>query len=347
MKKIIVIGGAGFIGTNLVISAIKRGCDVVIFDNLSRPGTNLNLDYIKSLNIGNFDFLRGDIRNKSELEVLFEKHGDCDAIFHFAAQVAVTTSVENPSNDFEINAMGAINILETMRIKNISSPIIYTSTNKVYGKMSNVVIKENNSSYSYEDFPKGISEKFPLEFYSPYGCSKGSADQYFLDYSRIFGIKSIVFRQSCIYGYNQFGIEDQGWVAWFTIAAMFEKPITIFGDGKQVRDVLFISDLVDAYWLAIKNIDKTNGQAYNIGGGPEFSMSLLELIEFLEDFFEKQISVDFSKSRPGDQLVYISDIDKARKDFKWNPLINPREGVKKLVNWCQNNRELFIKSGII
>ena len=193
----------------------------------------------------------------------------------------------------------------------------------------------------YKNLPRGISEGRLLDFHSPYGCSKGTADQYMIDYSRIYGLKTVVFRQSCIYGYRQFGIEDQGWVAWFTIAAMMGKPITIYGDGKQVRDVLFIDDLVDAYEAAVKNIDKIKGQAFNIGGGAKNTMSLLELLAFLEKFFGKKIPLRFAGWRPGDQPVFVCDIGKAKKAFGWAPKVGPKEGVKKLYDWVRDNKKLF------
>ena len=345
--KAIIIGGAGFIGTNLAISAIEKGYEVIIFDDLSRGGADLNLKYIEGLDIGKFSFIKGDICKSEDVYKLFKDNKDCSVIFHLAAQVAVTFSVEDPRNDFNINAFGTLNVLESIRKLGISAPLLYSSTNKVYGKMENVEVSEHDSFYNYKDLPFGVPESFPLEFYSPYGCSKGSADQYVLDYSRIFGLKTVVFRQSCIYGYNQFGIEDQGWVAWFTIAALFGKPITIFGNGKQVRDVLFINDLVSAFWEATKKIEVTNGQAYNIGGGPNFKMSLLQLLKYLENSLGRKIDLDYDEFRPGDQMVYISDIRKADKEFGWKPEINPEMGVQKIVEWSRSNKNLFVESGII
>lgn len=346
MKKIIVIGGAGFIGTNLCLSALKKGLKVVIFDNLSRRGTEINIDTIFSNGPKeNIEFIKGDIRNFEEVKKLFEQHNDADAIFHLAAQVAVTTSILNPREDFEINLLGTFNILEAMRELKISSALLFSSTNKVYGKMSNINLVEEKNRYKYRDFD-GITEEAALDFYSPYGCSNGAADQYVLDYSRIFGLNTIVFRQSCIYGIHQFGIEDQGWVAWFAIASMFKKPITIYGNGKQVRDILFIDDLVEAYWAAVENIERTRGQAYNIGGGKEFQMSLLELLEKLTKLTKQDIPLSYDKQRAGDQLIFISNSSKALMDFGWKPKVSCEEGVEKLFNWIQDNQDKFKKLNV-
>jgi CDP-paratose 2-epimerase len=262
-------------------------------------------------------------------------------VLHYAAQVAVTTSVTNPREDFEINALGTFNLLEAVRETKSDPIVMYSSTNKVYGGMTDIRIVEKKGRYAYADYPKGISESRLLDFHSPYGCSKGTADQYMIDYQRIYGIRTVVFRQSCIYGYRQFGIEDQGWVAWFTIAAMLGKKISIYGDGKQVRDVLFIDDLLDAYEAAIKNIDRVKGQAFNIGGGYRNTMSLLELLSFLEKFFGKKIPIKYADWRPGDQPVFVCDITKAKKLLGWEPKINPEQGVRKLYEWVKDNKKLF------
>ena len=219
--------------------------------------------------------------------------------------------------------------------------ILYSSTNKVYGGMEDVKIVEKNGRYAYKDLPTGCSEERTLDFHSPYGCSKGGADQYIIDYSRIYGLKTVVFRQSCIYGTRQFGIEDQGWVAWFIIATILGKPLKIYGDGKQVRDVLFVEDLVKCYDMAIKNIDKVSGKAYNIGGGPENQLSLLELISYLEEFLGKKIRYTFHDWRPGDQKVFVCNISKAKREFGWEPKIGVKEGVKKLFDWVNENKKLF------
>jgi len=338
--KVLIIGGAGFIGANTAERFLKKGDDVVVFDNLSRRGTQWNLKWLQE-KYPKVKFIKGDITKYREIKKAVADNKDAGAIIHLAAQVAVTTSVTNPREDFEINALGTFNVLESVREAKTDPVVIFASTNKVYGGMTDIKIGEKKGRYAYENLPKGISEERILDFHSPYGCSKGSADQYMIDYARIYGIRTVTFRQSCIYGYRQFGIEDQGWVAWFTIAAMLEKPITIYGDGKQVRDVLFIEDLVDAYEAAIKNIDKIKGQAFNIGGGPGNTMSLLELIAFLEKFFGKKIPLKFSGWRPGDQPVFVCDITKAKDVFGWEPKTAPEEGVKLLYEWVKNNKDLF------
>ena len=342
--KILVIGGAGFIGCNVVEYYAGKGDEVVVLDNLSRKGTYLNLSFLLE-KFDNTRFIYGDIRNYYDIFPVF-KGQVFDVVFHLAAQVAVTTSVTRPREDFEINAIGTFNILEAMRETSSNAFLIFASTNKVYGEMLDVEIEETPQRYQYKSLPDGISEKYPLDFHSPYGCSKGAADQYVIDYSRIYGLNTVVFRQSCIYGYRQFGIEDQGWVAWFTIAAAFDKKITIYGDGKQIRDVLFIDDLVKAYDLAIENRTQLRGKAYNIGGG-HFQMSLNELLSFLEKFTGHKIQTVFSDWRPGDQKVYVSNNAKAKQDFAWRPQTAVEDGVKKLYEWVNDNKEMFKRVGII
>lgn len=342
--KILVIGGAGFIGCNVAESHAKDGHQVIIFDNLSRSGTKLNLNFLQE-NYKNINFVYGDIRNQKGLKIVFAKN-KFDCVYHLASQVAVTTSILKPREDFEINALGTFNVLESMREARSDAVLLYASTNKVYGGMENVNIELKNGRYKYKDFSRGISEEALLDFHSPYGCSKGAAEQYVRDYTRIYGLKTISFRQSCIYGYRQFGIEDQGWIAWFTIAAAFGNKLTIYGDGRQVRDVLFIDDLVRAFRMAFNNIRLTNGQIYNIGGG-DFQMSLLELLNYLEEYTRRKISVDYSDWRSGDQRVFISDIRKAKAEFGWEPKISVEKGVKKLYRWVEQNGELFRKSGIV
>lgn len=342
MKSVLIIGGCGFIGTNVTAYHLRQGDTVYVVDNLSRKGAALNQEYLKTL--GDFSFFQIDIRDKNGILRIFENNR-FDIVYHFAAQVAVTTSVIKPQDDLEINILGTFNILEAMRKSDSEAILIYASTNKVYGELKHIRVVSNDNRYIYENVG-GIDENCQLDFYSPYGCSKGSADQYVLDYSRIYGLKTISFRQSCIYGYRQFGIEDQGWVAWFIIAAIFDKKIRIYGDGKQVRDVLFIDDLINAYVHASKYLEVTNGHAYNIGGG-DFNMSLLELIEYLEALLNKPIQIEYADWRHGDQKVFVCDITKARKDFSWTPKVSPDEGVKKLVEWCIENKELFLMAGIV
>jgi CDP-paratose 2-epimerase len=334
-KRYLVTGGAGFIGSNYVARLIRRGDQVTIFDNLSRAGSKMNIEWLNSINPNAFSLIEADIRN---FEALQKAIMDVDVIVHLAGQVAVTTSVTNPVDDFEINAKGTLNVLEAVRNSNSKPIVIYASTNKVYGGMEDVVVQENATNYSYLDFPYGISEKFPLDFHSPYGCSKGSGDQYVRDYYRIYDIPTVVLRQSCIYGPRQFGVEDQGWLAWFIIAILTGKNISIFGDGKQVRDVLFIDDLLDLYDLCIEKIDISAGQVYNIGGGPEKMISVWkEFSPILEELLNSKIDVNWGDWRPGDQKIYVSDIRKAQSDLGWSPKVSPRDGIKVLHDWVQEN----------
>lgn len=339
--KIAIIGGAGFIGCNLAKRWIDDGCEVIVFDNLSRKGTKSNLDWLQKLYPNKTNFIKGDICTDSNK--LSEMVEQVDVVYHLAAQVAVTTSVIDPREDFMINAMGTFNVLEAIRKSKKRPSIVFSSTNKVFGKMDDLKIRETKERYEYEKALDGISEDRPLDFYSPYGCSKGCGDQYVRDYARIYGIKSVVFRQSCIYGERQFGIEDQGWVAWFTIAATLGKPFVIYGDGKQVRDILYIEDLTNALKMAIEKIDITKGRVYNIGGGTTNTMSLLELIAYLEEFLGKKLSFTYDDWRPGDQKVFISNVQKAKREFGWAPKTCPREGVKKLVAWVKENQKMIEK----
>jgi CDP-paratose 2-epimerase len=349
MSRILVIGGAGFIGTNLTRHLLSKGHQVTVYDNLSRRGSEKNLEWLRR-SPGNheglssseakegFKLLRADIRDYGTLEQAVD---GVDIIYNASGQVAVTTSVAAPLEDFEINALGAVNLLEAVRRVNPSAIVVYTSTNKVYGKMDGVPIVERCGRYDYEDLVYGVSETQPLDFYSPYGCSKGSADQYMRDYARIYGLRTIVFRMSCIYGTRQFGNEDQGWVAHFAISSAFDWPLTIYGDGKQVRDILFIDDLLRAFELAIDNIDVTRGQIYNIGGGRENAISLLELIEELEELLGRRVKCSFDSWRPGDQKVFICDIRKAKRDLSWMPQIPKKQGIERLLRWVQKNKAIF------
>lgn len=338
MKKILITGGAGFIGINAAIYFFKKGYEVTVLDNLSRRGTPKNKSYLQE-KYPKILFTQGDIRDFANLQ---EAVKGKDIILHLAGQVAVTTSIENPRDDYEINALGTFNVLESMRLHNPNAIILYSSTNKVYGGLENIPTKETEKRYNFEKLPFGVSESQNLDFHSPYGCSKGAADQYVRDYARVYGLKTIVFRQSCIYGPHQFGVEDQGWVAWFLIAAIFGKPITIYGNGKQVRDILYITDLVKAFDLAIENIDRTKGQIYNIGGGHKNTISIWkEFKEKIESLLEKKITADYSEWRVGDQPLYISDIRKAKRDFAWSPEIDTNKGIEMLYDWILKNRAYF------
>ena len=332
--KILVTGGAGFIGSNIASRGIRLGHEVVVLDNLSRRGSSWNLDWLKSL--GNLEFINVDIRDSSAIQNLFNSQ-EFEAVIHQAGQVAVTVSVQDPRADFEINALGTLNLLEAIRLSKQNPVFVYASTNKVYGSLSPYKIYERDGQYVFEDLPNGISETVPLEFYSPYGCSKGSADQYVLDYRRIFGLKTFVFRQSCIYGPRQMGVEDQGWVAWFALCAVLGKPISIFGDGMQVRDVLYIDDLVDLYFSAIETDLELGSSVFNVGGGNEQAVSLLEVIQLLEEELRVSIDLEFSEWRPGDQKVYVSDIGALSGTFNWSPKVKPASGISSLLKWISQN----------
>jgi len=339
-KRYLVTGGAGFIGTNYVSRLLERDEDVVVYDNLSRTGTAQNVQWLKdTYGEDSFELAVEDVRNAG---LLTAYASDVDVIVHLASQVAVTTSVTHPRQDFEINAEGTFNVLEAARLSNRNPAVIYSSTNKVYGEMEELQVEEGQTSYHYRDLPHGVPETQPLDFHSPYGCSKGTGDQYVRDYHRMYGVPSVVFRQSCIYGPHQFGIEDQGWVAWFVIAAVTGRPITIYGDGKQVRDVLYVDDLLDAYDAALEHMDVAAGQIYNIGGGPGKTLSVWkEFGPILEDVLHKEIPVSWEAWRPGDQRVFIADIRKARQDLGWQPEVDPRVGIERLIEWVQNNEELL------
>jgi CDP-paratose 2-epimerase len=333
-KHHLVIGGAGFIGSNLVARLLSRDEPVTIFDNLSRQGVEANVQELRTLYpSARLTLTQGDIR---DAQAVWSVAKDADVIYHLAAQTAVTTSVENPREDFEINAAGTFNVLEAARRSSRNPVFIYSSTNKVYGGMDEVEVVEQETRYAYRDRPLGIDETTTIDFHSPYGCSKGAADQYTRDYARLYGLRTVVARQSCIFGPRQFGTADQGWLAWFFIAASKGNPLTVYGDGKQVRDVLYVDDLLDFYDLAVENIDRIKGKIYNVGGGQENSISVWhELKPYLDELFQKQITVDFGPWRPGDQRIYVSDIRRAAAELGWRPKTGLREGLTKLHNWVQ------------
>jgi CDP-paratose 2-epimerase len=340
MESYLITGGAGFIGCNLADHFLSKGKKVIVFDNFSRKGVEKNIEWLKERHSNeNLEVIKADIvKNQKELIEAVKK---VESVFHLAAQVAVTTSVENPRKDFEDNALGTLNVLEAIRGFNNEAILIFSSTNKVYGSLEDLKIRDVGERYELIDFPNGIPESQAVDFHSPYGCSKGTADQYVRDYARIYGLKTVVFRQSCIYGERQLGSFDQGWIAWISLSALIGKPIRIDGTGKQVRDVLYIKDLVNAFEMASNKINKTRGKIFNIGGGPKNTLSLLELISFLEKRFNKKLEYSFHDWRPGDQKVYISDISKAEKEFDWSPKTSVNEGLNKLINWLEENRELF------
>lgn len=339
-RNILITGGAGFIGSNYAARCIARGEKVTIFDNLSRSGASVNLNWLKSTYGSDaFHMIVGDVRNADAIRAAA---GDAETIVHLAGQVAVTTSVMNPREDFDINAMGTFNVLEAARASGKNPAVLYASTNKVYGGMEEVRVEETPTQYRYADFPLGIPETQPLDFHSPYGCSKGSGDQYVRDYHRIYGLPTVVLRQSCIYGTRQFGVEDQGWVAWFVIAAVSGRPITIYGDGKQVRDVLFVEDLMNAYDAALGNLNVSAGQVYNVGGGPANTMSIwMDFEPILERLLGRPVPTSKGDWRPGDQRIYVSDIRKAKQELNWAPQVGVAEGVERLYRWVMDNRNLF------
>lgn len=342
--KFLITGGAGFIGCNAAARYLRHGHEVVLLDNLSRDGADSNLAWLRT--IGDFEFVDADMRHERIIGKIFKRHADTDRILHLAGQVAVTTSVIDPRRDFEDNVLGTVNVLEAMRAAGIAAPMIYASTNKVYGEMADVGVVLKDGRYAYSSLPDGVSERQKLDFHSPYGCSKGAADQYVIDYHRTYGLQTTVFRQSCIYGYRQFGAEDQGWVAWFMIAAQLGKLVTVYGDGRQVRDILFIDDLLDAYDAAFAAPGKAVGRAFNIGGGARNVLSLLELLRYIEDRQGKTLRYRFLDWRPADQKVFVSDIRLAAAELAWEPKVTARRGLDLLFDWICSNVELFQESQV-
>jgi CDP-paratose 2-epimerase len=335
-----VTGGAGFIGSNYVRRLLERGEKVTIYDNLSRAGASKNVQWLQEMfGADAFELVVGDVADAVQLTEATKK---MDVIVHLAGQVAVTTSFTNPREDFEANALGTFNALEAARLSGKNPIFIYSSTNKVYGGMEEVALTEEATRWRYTDLEYGCPEIQPLDFHSPYGCSKGAGDQYVRDYARMYGLPTVAMRQSCIYGPRQFGIEDQGWVAWFVIAAVTGQPITIYGDGKQVRDVLHVNDLLDAYDAAIEKIDIAKGSVYNLGGGPGNVMSVwVEFGPILEKLLEKKIPLGRGDWRPGDQKVFYADIRKAERELNWRPRVRVEQGVGMLFKWVQENQDLF------
>jgi CDP-paratose 2-epimerase len=331
--KAIVTGIAGFIGSNLAKRLFNERWQVVGIDNLSRAGSELNLRWLREQS-PDMEFFNADIRSCQQMDEIFSRLPDTDVVIHAAAQVAVTTSVVDPRHDFETNALGTLNVLEAVRRYTPGAALVYASTNKVYGELGHVGVVEMPATYAYADCSNGIAESEPLDFHSPYGCSKGSADQYVRDYSRIYGLCTTVVRQSCIYGPRQFGVEDQGWVAWFSIAATLGLPVKIFGDGKQVRDILWVDDLIDLYLAIIGNPRAAAGKVFNAGGGPGNVLSLLDLIDLLEESGYR-LRYSFEDWRPGDQKIFVADSRLARKDLGWLPQVTPREGVARLLAWVE------------
>ena len=339
-RNYLVTGGAGFIGSNYVHRLVQRGEKVTVYDNLSRAGAPRNIAWLEETFGKNaFRLIVGDVRSADDIT---EAAKDADIIVHLAGQVAVTTSVTKPREDFEANALGTFNVLEAARASERDPIFIYASTNKVYGGMEDVKLVEDATRWRYAELEYGCAETQPLDFHSPYGCSKGTGDQYVRDYARIYGLRSVVLRQSCIYGPRQFGIEDQGWLAWMVIAAVTGRKITIYGDGKQVRDVLHVSDLLSAYDAAVEKIDIAKGQVYNMGGGTRNILAVwAEFGPILEKLLGKKIEVARDDWRPGDQRVFYADFRKAKNELGWEPKIGLEEGIEMLFEWVKENKSLF------
>jgi CDP-paratose 2-epimerase len=331
----LVTGGAGFVGSNLVDRLARDGRRVRILDNLSRPGVERNAEWLRRRHGGKIELVRADVRSAGALERALR---DVEAVFHFAAQVAVTTSLDDPRDDFQVNLGGTFGLLEAVRRLPRPPRLFFTSTNKVYGALPDVELRRDGERYSpvrEEILRHGISEERPLDFHSPYGCSKGGADQYVLDYARTFGLETVVFRMSCIYGPRQFGTEDQGWVAHFLLRALAGETISLYGDGRQVRDVLFVEDLVEAFLGAERRLPEIAGQAFNVGGGPDNTLSLLELLDLIAELTGRRPEVEHAPWRTGDQRYYVSDTRRLQRLTGWRSQVGVRQGVTRLLQWLR------------
>jgi len=334
--KLLITGGCGFLGSNLAAHALSQGLELCVFDSLYRHGSQSNLQWLRGQ--GAFEFVHGDIRNANDVSRVIARFKP-DAVFHLAGQVAMTTSIADPRMDFEVNAMGTLNVLEAVRAHVPEAVVIYSSTNKVYGDLEQYQYRETDTRYVCVEQPDGFNEATPLDFHSPYGCSKGSADQYLRDYHRIFGLKTVVFRHSSMYGGRQFATADQGWIGWFcqmaarTRAGTLEAPFTISGNGKQVRDVLHAEDMISLYFSTLKHADAAAGQAFNIGGGIANSLSLLELFELLETEIGQPLHYTKLPPRESDQRVFVADIGKMGRLSGWAPKVSAQAGVSKMLAW--------------
>jgi CDP-paratose 2-epimerase len=338
-RRTLITGGAGFVGTNLADRILGAGERVVVFDNLSRAGVEENLRWLTRRHGGAVEVEIADVRNVRAVARAVES---CDRVFHLAAQVAVTTSLDEPVEDFDVNLYGTINVLEAARAQATPPPIVFTSTNKVYGGLDDIRLTEGRSRYEPVDaviLANGIGEWRPLSFCTPYGCSKGAADQYVIDYAHSFGMPTVVFRMSCIYGPHQFGTEDQGWVAHFLIRALEDRPITIYGDGKQVRDVLYVEDLVDALLRAGNDIELLAGRAFNIGGGAHNTLSLRDLLALIGEVRGGEPAVEYGGWRQGDQRYYVSDSAAFATATGWRASVDPHDGVRALARWLTASRD--------
>ena len=336
--RYLITGGCGFLGSNLAAEVLKNGDELFVFDNLYRTGTEQNLEWLKSL--GKFKFYHSDIRSYNDVEYAV-RDSKPDIVFHLAGQVAMTTSVDNPRFDFEVNVLGGNNILEAVRKFSPNSIVTYSSTNKVYGDLEWINYHENNTRFLAEGYENGFDELVPLNFQSPYGCSKGATDQYMLDYAKMFDLQTIVFRHSSIFGGRQYATADQGWIGWFVKQAIdikngtLKEPFTISGTGKQVRDVLFGDDLIKCYFSAVAAIDKTKGRAFNIGGGMTNSLSLIELFKLLEGELDIEMKYTNLPVRQSDQKVFVADVSLAKDVFGWEPSTNSKTGVIQMVDWVK------------
>ena len=332
-RPVLITGGAGFVGANVARRLLQGGERVILFDNLARPSVARNVEWLRRLHGDAVELRVADVRDAAAVA---RAVAEASHVFHFAAQVAVTTSLADPGRDFDVNARGTLNVLEAIRAQREPPSLLFTSTNKVYGALGDVSLRKRDGRYEPEDCALragGISEDRALDFHSPYGCSKGAADQYVIDYARTFGIRAAVFRMSCIYGPRQFGSEDQGWVAHFMKQALRGEPLTLYGDGMQVRDVLFIDDLVDAFVAARSALPCISGMAFNIGGGPENAVSLLELIDRVAELAGRRVEVRFDAWRTGDQRYYVSDHSRFTALTRWRPRVRVRDGVRELGAW--------------
>lgn len=337
--KYLITGGCGFLGSNIANEVLKLGHELVVFDSLYRFGSYQNLEWLKTQ--GEFEFIHGDIRNTNDIERTIKQHKP-DVIYHLAGQVAMTTSISDPRMDFEVNVGGSFNLLNAVRLYSPESTVIYSSTNKVYGDLEQFEYRETENRYECIDKPNGFDEAVNLDFHSPYGTSKGSADQYMLDFARIYGLKTAVFRHSSMFGGRQYSTVDQGWVGWFTQKAVEikkrnnKRPFTIAGNGKQVRDLLYASDCVALYLKAAEKIETIKGEAFNIGGGLDNSSSLLELFEILENELDVKMNYKQLSPRESDQRVFVADLQKIMKNIDWKPQVSKNEGIKNMINWVKS-----------
>lgn len=336
--RILITGGAGFVGCNAAHYFLRRGHEVTVLDNFSRSGSRQNLAWI--IEDAKVSVSEADVRDQHAVRrAVTEAHPD--VVLHLAGQVAVTTSVTDPRLDFEVNALGTLNVLEALRQARPEALLVYTSTNKVYGDLGHRRVVDAGLRYAFAEEVGGVDERTPLDFHSPYGCSKGAADQYVRDYRRIYGLRTVVLRMSCIYGPRQFGVEDQGWVAWFVIAAALGRRLTVYGDGKQVRDVLFVDDLMRLFERIIERPDAAAGEVFNVGGGSQYQLGVVELLGVLSELGGRPIPYDLAPWRPGDQRVYVSDVGKAARVLGWSPEVTPTDGVKRLHEWVREHRDLL------